>query len=328
MSWGASLGASLLIVLARPALWVIALAGFLVRGGILLFLVPIVALPSPVGLANAFAPTITTFVFSGPTTELIVLGVLLAVVTALAFFAATWAAALVERALILAVTIDEDLPDGMLAPAHPTPRAWRLVAVRLAVQLPLWAVVALGSPRLVEVTYGELTVPSDVVTPIVVRILRAVPELLAGIAMAWVGGEIVGAIATRRIALRGESIGQAMRGALVVFVLRPLGPIGAFVVTTSALLLAVVPIVAAAGFAFGGVRSALGTGGPGQILAALVALGLFVMVWAAGLVVAGLAAAWRSSAATLEVLRVRGTFGASSDRRSGDWDGHGVSGRL
>jgi hypothetical protein len=328
MTWSAALGASLLIVLARPALWVMALAGFLVRGGILLFLLPIVALPSPVGLANVVAPTITSLVFSGPTTEFIVLVAVLGVITALVFFAATWAAAVAERALILAVASDEELPDGIRVAAHPRARAWRLVGVRLAVQLPLWVVLALASPRIVEITYRELTLPSDVVTPIAVRVLRAVPELIGGVAVAWVGGEIVGAIAARRIVLRGESIGRALRGALVDFVLRPLGPTGAFVVTTSALLLTVVPIVAAAGLAFGGVRTALGTGGQGQALGALVALALFITVWAAGLVVAGLLAAWRSAALTLEVLRIGGTFGAPSDHRSGDWDGRGASGTL
>ena len=42
MSWGAGLAASLLVVLPRPATWIVALASFLVRGGILLFLAPIV----------------------------------------------------------------------------------------------------------------------------------------------------------------------------------------------------------------------------------------------------------------------------------------------
>ncbi len=49
-----------------------ALVGFLVRGGIVLFLVPIVVLPSPVGLANLFGPTLVEFVFGGPTLGLFI----------------------------------------------------------------------------------------------------------------------------------------------------------------------------------------------------------------------------------------------------------------
>src|SRR5439155_21772801 len=46
--------------LARPSTWVVALAGFLARGGILLLLVPILPLPSPVGIANIVGPAVVT----------------------------------------------------------------------------------------------------------------------------------------------------------------------------------------------------------------------------------------------------------------------------
>ena len=58
MGVGRVLRASLAAVLGRPRWWLIALAGYLVRGGLLLFLVPIVVLPTPAGLANAVAPTL------------------------------------------------------------------------------------------------------------------------------------------------------------------------------------------------------------------------------------------------------------------------------
>ena len=160
MTWSAALGASLLIVLARPGLWVIALGGFLVRGGILVFFVPIVALPSPVGLATAFGPTITTLVLSGPTPALLLAITLLAVVIALVFFLATWAAALAERALILALATDDELPDEMRIGTERGPSAWRLVAVRLAAQLPLWVVLALTSSRIVELSLIHISEPT------------------------------------------------------------------------------------------------------------------------------------------------------------------------
>ena len=55
---GATL-AALLAALSRPSWWILALAGFLVRGGILLFLVAIVTLPSPLALSNEVGPIIT-----------------------------------------------------------------------------------------------------------------------------------------------------------------------------------------------------------------------------------------------------------------------------
>ena len=65
MSWGAGLAASLLVILPRPTTWIVGLAAFLVRGGIVLFLLPIIVVPSPVGLANVLGPTITTFWLGG-----------------------------------------------------------------------------------------------------------------------------------------------------------------------------------------------------------------------------------------------------------------------
>ena len=76
MTLGATLVTSLLATLAHPMTWLLALAGFLVRGGIVVFLLPIVVLPSPVGLANATAPTVVGFVLGGFTFDLVVLLVL------------------------------------------------------------------------------------------------------------------------------------------------------------------------------------------------------------------------------------------------------------
>ena len=49
MSRGAALTGALLVTLATPATWPLALAAFLIRGGILLVTLPIVVLPTPVG---------------------------------------------------------------------------------------------------------------------------------------------------------------------------------------------------------------------------------------------------------------------------------------
>ena len=45
MSRSAAFFASLLVTLGRPAWWLLALAGFLARGGIVLVVLPIVNLP-------------------------------------------------------------------------------------------------------------------------------------------------------------------------------------------------------------------------------------------------------------------------------------------
>ena len=59
MTRGAALTRALLATLATPVTWPLALAAFLLRGGILVFTLPILVLPTPVGLGNVLAPTIT-----------------------------------------------------------------------------------------------------------------------------------------------------------------------------------------------------------------------------------------------------------------------------
>ncbi len=49
MSLGTTLTASFLVTLVRPATWPLALAAFLLRGGIVIVLAPVVAIPSVIG---------------------------------------------------------------------------------------------------------------------------------------------------------------------------------------------------------------------------------------------------------------------------------------
>ena len=65
MTVGATLVASFLLTLARPRTWPLALATFLLRGGIVLVLAPIVVLPSAVGVGNVLTPLLSNVVFRG-----------------------------------------------------------------------------------------------------------------------------------------------------------------------------------------------------------------------------------------------------------------------
>ena len=70
MSVGATLVAALLAVLDRPSTWALGLAGFLVRGGVVLVAAPIVVLPTAGGLANILAPLLEDVAFGRRTIEL------------------------------------------------------------------------------------------------------------------------------------------------------------------------------------------------------------------------------------------------------------------
>jgi hypothetical protein len=332
VSWGAGLAASLLVVLPRPGTWIVALAAFLVRGGIIVFLIPIVVLPSPVGLANIFGPTITTFWLGGVSVGFA------AVVTAIfaAFFiwlvVGGWVAAVTERDLIELVAADEELGAGGAIP-HPSTarrrgRIWRIVLVRLAAHVPLAVALGYGSLRLVQAAYRELTLPSDVVTPIAWRIVVAAPDAVIAIVVAWALGEILGSLGARRLVLWGQSVDAAYVGAWADLLRRPLTTLATFAVPTLVLGLVVGPVLLAAGVVWDALRTGLSGADAGDALLVLLTMLTFVAIWTAGLLLAGLAAAWRSAAWTVETVRTRGTYGALEHRQTGDWNDPEPSGSL
>ena len=332
MSWGAGLAASLLVILPRPQTWIVALASFLVRGGILLFLAPIVVTPSAVGLANTLGPTITTFWLGGMS-----LGFATAVTAIFAAFfgwlvIGGWVAAVTERDLIDAVADDDELGAGGTIP-HPSGarrrgRIWRIVLLRVAAYVPLALSLGDGSLRLVQATYRELTLPSDVVTPIAWRVISTVPEAVIAILVTWALGETLGSLGARRIVVWGQSVDQAYFGAWADMLRRPLSTIGTFVLPTVVMALVVAPIVLASGVAWDYLRTELAAAAGANPALLLLSMLTFVAIWLAGLLVAGLAAAWRSAAWTLEQVRVRGTFGALRHGPTGEWKRSETSGSL
>src|SRR3954462_12749069 len=83
-SWRASLVTGAMAVLERPVMWPVALAGFLARGGIFALLLPIVVLPTPSGIADVIAPSLTSFAFG------LVSSAFIALVAISAAFVAAW----------------------------------------------------------------------------------------------------------------------------------------------------------------------------------------------------------------------------------------------
>ncbi|MEX2184277.1 MAG: hypothetical protein WEC14_07500, partial [Chloroflexota bacterium] len=134
MTLGATLVASFLATLARPATWILALLGFLVRGGIIVVIVPIVVLPSAVGVANVITPLVTTMAFTGISEPVIGLVVTagLGFVAWLVFGGLT--AAIAEAEGVAIVVEDDDLPDpGAGHPHPPTPMSVAPAPSRLTV---------------------------------------------------------------------------------------------------------------------------------------------------------------------------------------------------
>jgi hypothetical protein len=330
MSIGATLMASLLAVLDRPSTWPLALVSFLLRGGWLVVVAPIVVLPTAGGLANVVAPVVEDIAFGRHTDEVI------GVVGVAALAAVVWligggliaAVAEVEAVRRIAAAPPEhgESPSDGEAPRGSEPSrdewgslgpGWRVLVLRLVALVPLAIALAFGGFRLVTVAYRELTVPSDVALPVVWRIVTGAADGLALIVVAWLFGEAVGALGARHVVQRGEGVRSSLRGAL-----RRVGhvPIRTtlLAVDSAVVLIVIVAIAAlASGAIWDALRSALGEGD--ITLGSVVLVVAFVAVFGGGLVLIALVAAWRTAIWTLETdPRLAGTFGGVDGTRSGD----------
>lgn len=297
---GAALTGALLITLATPAIWPLALATFLVRGGLLLVVFPIVVLPSPVGLGNLLGPTLMSAVFGGVSVEVaLIVGTIALALMAWIVVAGLMAASLEAEAARM-VAHHEDVA-GHRASARP--EAWgawrrpgeapRILAARLLAHVPTGLAVIWGSARLVAVAYRELTSPLDVATPIGLRVLRGAPEVVIAIVLLWMIGEVIGAIAARRIVLDRAGVIRALRDAAGSALRRPLTVFVSFWFPSLVLLLVLAPSALAVAVAWGMARVALRSSN--DPFSASVTVVLFVALWIVGLLLIGVTCAWRAA---------------------------------
>lgn len=324
MSLGAILVSSLLATLAHPLSWPVALAGFLVRGGIVLFLVPIVVLPSAVGLSDIFAPTISEIALSGMSAEIVVA---IAAASALAVsivLLAGWFAAAMEATLIRdAPAWDELDPNRVIAPSR-RGEATRILGVRLMAHLPFALAMAWSATRIVDAAYRELSRPDDVTTPVAIRVIGSLPDVVALLVVTWILGQIVAAMAARRVVIVGANAAGGLRAAIAECLRRPIQQLVIFAVPALALVAVVVPTAAATASTWDRVRIAIAESvGPVEGIATVC---LFVGLWLGGLVLVSMVCAWRAAAWTLDAEQR--TFGVTPDTLPGDWSDAEASGTL
>ncbi len=336
---GATL-AAFLAVLGRPAWWLLGLAGFLARGGILLFLLAIVTLPSPLAVSNLVSPLLVPIVFGGVTPAMAVFFVVgIAAVAALVLVGA-WIGAATE--VVLIGDARRAAPEeGVPAVAERDPGGWQISRVAIAhlvAHVPLAIAVALGSIRIINVAYVELTTPTDISTPLPLRVVAGAVTPILAIVVTWIIGEIAGGWAARAIVLEGRSIRHAVVAAYGDLVSRPGSSLLASLLTTAVLAIDLAAMLAAVDLAWTAARSHL-VEVPADPVAIGLALASFAAIWAVALLVAGLIDAWRSVAMTFEGVRILavteasgshadGTFGASANGRPGDWSAGNEGGSL
>jgi hypothetical protein len=292
--------------LGRPGSWPIALAGFLARGGIVLFVAPIVSPPSLVGLATFISPASITP--TGPTSGLILRIVVAASVLGGALLAGTIAGSAAELALI------EQTPGASGEP--PAGLLRRIVLIRLIGLLPVAIVLGAGVQGLGQIVYQELTLPSDLVTPMVIRVADRAPAIVAAIILAWLAGETLAGLATRLAVVSGAGVGRALGLALGLAVRRAntVVPLAVLSVLLAAGVLGLVIGLVAWSWDF--VRDQLlATSGSGDLLALAGSTLLFIACWLIGLTIAGALAAGRGVAWTLLVGQDhRGSGGTAPER--------------
>ena len=292
-SWAANMQAALLAVLAKPAWWALALAAFLVRGGVLIAVLPIVSIPTTADLTNAFAPTIEALIYGRPSLEAVVVGTVLISGAFLTLYGLVFAGSWLDHALLRETTSDPELELGW-TPANRS--ATLALAIRLVAHLPTVVAIGYALIRIVGVLYLELTSPGDTATPLALRVLAQAPDAPLAVGITWLVGEAVGGLATRRVAA-GESVAAAFgRSIRQVASMRGLATLA---VTTAALVALLVPFLLTVATAWANVRVALFNGV--DVLLTLTALVLMVSTWVLGLTLLGALLCWRATAWTIQV---------------------------
>ncbi len=297
-SWRRAVISSARLESSRPDLIPIGLIGFLVRGGLLLFLLPIVILPTPIGIANFVGASAITA--SGPAPWFVDMLIALGLIVLTILLASTVAGTVTDLVLLRAVMADTDGSGLRVRPGLVV----RASVIRLVALVPFVLAAAVGIASLAGATYNQLVTPVDTATPFAVRVLLEAGNAVVLMAVAWLIGETIGGLAVRHLAISQASVPRALWRGVTDLVRRPVTTLATLVLSVVAILVAVVPALF--------VTIALWAQMPAQLerltslrafLVVLAVTMLFVAVWVAGLVLAGLAATWRGILWDLEVLR-------------------------
>jgi hypothetical protein len=300
---------------------IVALAGFLLRGGFLVVLLPIVVLPSVIGLAGATG--VDAFGIDGhPTAWLFEIAAVVAVVAAAYLILAFVVGSLVDIMLIGAA-ID---PDAGTAPRTRSLPGLGLVTdlavIRAICAAPLGPALYWAGVQIYSSAYDELTTPTNLVTPLAVRVVQGAAPAFVVLVLTWLVSEVFGATVIRRMVLLDTGITRSFAGAMVQLIRRPVSTAATAVVSYGVSAAAIGLALVASAVAFDWCRVAARTS---QSIAVTIDLGplnttrdfrpvvfLFMAAalcisWIAALAISGVTSAWRSAALTGETLAAEPT---------------------
>jgi hypothetical protein len=155
-------------------------------------------------------------------------------------------------------------------------------------------------------------------------VVGSVPEVIIVLVATWIVGQIIGAMAARRIVLLGASWTGGLRSAIAECLRRPIQVLVLFVVPVLALLAVLLPTAAATSSTWDRARIAIGE--PVGALEGILTVCAFVGLWLGGLVLVSMVCAWRAAVWTLDAEQR--TFGVSAPVRPGDWSDPEASATL
>lgn len=304
LPWRLGAATATAMAVRRPSLWAFALVAFLARGGLALLVLPIVVVPTFIGLANFVGPASVTAGGPGPRLVALVVAALTAglAVAVLGTLVAAAAEVALHRSTVAMPEARAVVGTG--EPGRAGPAVARVAVIRLVLLVPVSVVFAIAIPTWVAVAYRELTLPSDLGVPLAARVLVGAPAASSAVLGTWLVAEVVGGFAARRASLLGASAWRALVGGILDPLRAPVGTILTVAAALGVSVVLLVPAVWALAAAWDAARHALADGS--DLLLALGAALLLAAAWFAALGLAALAAAWRATLGTMELLRRRG----------------------
>ena len=219
-----------------PALWSVGLVGFLARGGFLLILLPMLALPSPVSLSVLIGP------------DLVDANGLSARVAALLLLAGGLVVLALAGGLVMAALADIAAFEGLLSAAgvtapspagRPTVRlVGKLLLVQLVAAVPLLVALVPTVAAMAGVVRQEILLPSDQGLPLWWRVVEGTWPWLAVVAATALLSTHIYSVVGRELlarhagllspAARSSTMGRVM-GATAALFRRPLRAVAASV---------------------------------------------------------------------------------------------------
>jgi hypothetical protein len=298
---------------------VVALAGFLLRGGIVPLALPSVALPSVIGLAGATG--VSAFAIDGrPTPWFYEMAAIAAALVAVWLIVALLIGSMIDVWLIEASGRGEPHASGEPRPLPDTRVLIDMMGIRAMCLAPLALALAWASGQIYTAAYSELTLPTNLAAPLPLRVVENAIGAVAIVALVWLATEVVGAVSVRRLVLFDTGILRSLGEGIGQLILRPVSSAaticlsyGISIVAAGAALLATATafnwcLIAARNQQSIPVTIGLGSFGTTRDARGLVFVGAataLALAWMAALGISGLASAWRSAALTNETADAR-----------------------